>query len=208
MDSVKKTNLIRYYFFITFLKDQKNNELLASRCIDELHWLIARDKPSRVGVSFPSWSKESVGDKIAFVSIDESRLLSLRNIDYFHDMSDDGNFLISDIHTVPEGLPEVQFRKNKRIEKIFEGGQRRRAERAAKRAKISGRVYKAPKKFDRRCEDHFHKLKRVSLSTGHPHPLYIQKYSKADIPKCDFDHFGFATNELYSGTVPDLFFDQ
>lgn len=118
----------RYYFSIRFIPEHTDNELLAGRCVSNMHGFLSHERnrsfKNCVGVCFPRWSEKTVGNEIVFVSPHESILTGLSYQPYFSTMVNEGLFDISDIKIVPDDVEEVQFVFNKTIQKIFNGSKR------------------------------------------------------------------------------------
>tara|TARA_B100000700_G_scaffold276087_1_gene322387 strand:+ start:282 stop:887 length:606 start_codon:yes stop_codon:yes gene_type:complete len=194
----------RSYFTVTYLPINCDYSLLAGRCIGILHGYLSRFELDGIGVSFPKWNKECVGNQIAFVSESESHLQTLRQQNYFQMMSHDGLFKLSEIRTVPELADEIQFVRNQSISKAFVGERRRRMVRAKRRAKARGEEYNPSYEFVPKEIEHFHSIPVTSNSNKNEFVLHIQRRECADIEN-RFNNYGFATNEQFLGTVPSLF---
>ncbi len=203
----------RYYFTISYLPDNANNEVLAARCISTLHGVLNRkysslNKKPVIGIAFPKWCNSTIGNQIAFFSENESKLESFC---YHHDfrlMQDEDIFEISHVQLVPESLNEIQFIRNNGLAKMTLAERRRRIERCKRRAEKAGRNYIPKDEHKLRDCGLFHKLIVTSSSSSKTFPLYIQKKSIAIASECDFSHYGLAANEVYTGTVPDLSFNH
>ncbi len=91
----------RCYFSIRYVPDYADNELLAGRCISNMHGFLSheRNKPFKnsVGICFPVWNEQTVGNVITFVSTNESILTGLSYQPYFSRMVNENLFEISDI---------------------------------------------------------------------------------------------------------------
>ncbi|WP_305813527.1 type I-F CRISPR-associated endoribonuclease Cas6/Csy4 [Photobacterium leiognathi] len=116
-----KVMVERYYVVIRYLVDDIDLGLVAGRCVNILHGVLLSKKNqySGIGVSFPKWSNSSLGNEIAFVSYDRHALDYLTQQPYFEMMMNEKIFLISSVNTVPKELPEVSFRRNQNIAKMF-----------------------------------------------------------------------------------------
>lgn len=194
----------RYYFMVHFLPTKANAELLAGRCIHIMHGFVARHNVDGLGVSFPTWSAQTVGSAIAFIHSAATVLEQLKQQSYFKEMSENDLFYISDVEAVPDDCTEVRFKRNQNIAKLFSGEMRRRLKRAEKRALARGEVYHPPKADAVREVDHFHEIVASSGSNGQNFILHVQKEQVQDRSEPIFNGYGLATNERFRGTVPDL----
>ncbi|MGO3442297.1 MAG: type I-F CRISPR-associated endoribonuclease Cas6/Csy4 [Pseudoalteromonas distincta] len=194
----------RYYFIVQFLPKQANLALLTGRCISIMHGFILKHNIEGMGVTFPAWSDSSIGNVIAFVHKDMEILNSLKEQAYFVDMQDCGFFKISQILAVPESCKEIRFIRNQAVAKIFTGESRRRLKRLQKRALARGENFN-PKKIEAPIEvDIFHRVAMTSKSSQEDYILHIQKQNADSQVEPDFSNYGFASNEKFKGTVPDL----
>lgn len=196
----------RYYFSIRYIPEYVDNELLAGRCISTMHGFISHERnkffKNSVGISFPCWTEQSVGNEITFVSKHESILTGLSYQPYFSRMMNEGIFEISSIDVVPMGAIEARFVFNKTIQKIFNGAKKRRIKRAIKRAEEHGRAY-TPVPNEERVFEFFHEIPISSHSTGHEFILHIQRHIPVDMNvEGGFNGYGFASNERWKETVP------
>ncbi|MCL1076917.1 type I-F CRISPR-associated endoribonuclease Cas6/Csy4 [Parashewanella spongiae] len=199
---------MRSYFYITYLPENVNNELLAARCVNVLHGFVAKEDVVDIGISFPAWSEHTVGNQLAFVSTSKSKLTRILHHNYFSMMKEDGLFYISNIEPVPTGLKEIQFLRNNTIAKTTLGEKRRRNKRAFERAEARGDEYAPVQNNQAQFIHNYHILNCTSGSKNMSFPLYIQKREDTSHQNCDFNHYGLASNKLYSGTVPEFNFDQ
>ena len=108
----------RYFFYIRFIPETANTNLLVGRCLFILHGFIKKYQVEGLGVSFPNWTEESIGSTMAFVHCDIELLDKFKGQGYFQDMFDCGFFQISDISLVPSTCPEVKFKRNQRLKKV------------------------------------------------------------------------------------------
>lgn len=194
----------RYYFMVRFLPEQANLALLTGRCISVMHGFICKHEIEGLGVSFPAWSDASIGNMIAFVHTDIGALNELRLQGYFQDMQEYGLFNVGDVEAVPDDCVEVSFKRNQNIAKIFVGETRRRLKRLEKRALARGEVFNPAKSNESRELEVFH---RVAMSSGSSQQDYLLHIQRAVVGKrLDpmFNSYGFATNKLVNGTVPNL----
>lgn len=194
----------RSYFTVTYLPINCDYSLLAGRCIGILHGYLSRFELDSIGVSFPNWNDETVGNQIAFVSENQSHLQALRQQNYFQMMSHDDLFKLSAVRAVPEFDDEVQFVRNQSISKAFAGERRRRLARAKRRADARGEEYNPSYEFVPKEIEHFHSIPVTSNSNKNEFVLHVQLSEEPTALSCQFNKYGFATNEHYLGTVPSL----
>lgn len=195
----------RSYFSVTYLPASSDYLLLAGRCIGVLHGYLSRFDLDGVGVSFPKWTIESVGNQITFVSANVNHLEILQKQNYFQMMSHDGLFKLSDICSVPNGSDEIRFVRNQSISKVFAGERRRRMARAKRRAEARGEEYNPNYKFVPKEVEHFHSIPITSKSNNNHFVLHIQRCEVPTEIESKFTKYGFATNKKYLGTVPNCF---
>jgi CRISPR-associated endonuclease Csy4 len=194
----------RYYFTVHFLPKQANLALLTGRCISIMHGCILKHNIEGMGVTFPAWSDSSIGNMIAFVHTDKEILNILKEQTYLEDMQDCGFFKLSQVLAVPESCNEIRFIRNQAVAKIFTGESRRRLKRLQKRALARGEDFN-PKKLEAPREiDIFHRVAMTSKSSQEDYILHIQKQDVDYQAEPYFSNYGFASNEKFKGTVPDL----
>ena len=194
----------RYYFTVHFLPESANVNLLVGRCLFIMHGYICKKNIQGIGVSFPHWSDESIGNVIAFFYSDKATLNALSQQRFFNDMKECGFFSISSTRQVPSDCPEVRFKRNQTIKKILPGEKRRRLERLKKRALAQGREFKPEKLKIVREFDSFHQISVDSVSKSADVQLYIQKELGVEYCESSFNSYGLATNDKHLGTVPDI----
>lgn len=200
----------RYYFSIRYIPEHADNELLAGRCISNVHGFLSHERNTQfknsVGICFPLWNEQTVGNVITFVSTNESILTGLSYQPYFSTMMNENLFEISDIKVVPEYVEEARFVFNKTIQKIFNGSKKRRIKRAMKRAEEFGHTF-TPISVEEREFKLFHEILISSQSSGHEFVLHIQRQYpvQAEIGQ-GFNGYGFSSNQLWQGTVPLISF--
>lgn len=131
----------RYYFNITYLPKNCDVNLLAGRCIGILHGFMSSREISNIGVCFPKWNEQTIGEQISFVSTDRKQLTNLSQQSYFEMMAHDKLFYSSKILEVPTNQRDVMFIRNQSIAKAFVGEKQRRLKRAKKRAEARGEIY-------------------------------------------------------------------
>lgn len=194
----------RYYFMIRFLPKEANFSLLCGRCISVMHGYVSKHDVQGLGVTFPAWSSSSIGHLIAFVHSDISILDKLKQQAYFREMQEYGVFEIGCVQLVPADCPEVRFRRNQRITKMFVGELKRRLKRAEKRAVARGEMYVPQHSIQAREFESFHSVTLSSRSSGQDFCLNIQKDSVSRPSESYFNSYGLATNQRVNGSVPDL----
>jgi len=196
--------LKRYYFTITYLPKNCDVSLLAGRCIGILHGFMSSREISNIGVCFPKWNEQTIGDELAFVSTNKKQLTNLSQQSYFEMMAHDKLFGLSKILEVPTEQNEVMFIRNQSVAKAFVGEKQRRLKRAKKRAEARGEVYNPEYKFEAKSIGHFHSIPVSSKGNGESFILHIQKIENAESIKNQFNNYGLATNQTFQGTVPYL----
>ncbi|MEZ8822879.1 type I-F CRISPR-associated endoribonuclease Cas6/Csy4 [Vibrio amylolyticus] len=198
----------RYYFTIRYIPAHADFELLAGRCIYQMHLFMVNNPKAlnKVGVSFPNWDEFSVGQTIAFVAEDKEMLIGLSFQPYFSLMANEGIFEVFNVCEVPGNLGEVRFVRNQTIEKNFLGSKKRRIKRSMVRAELSGKEQPLPVAAEERVVDHFHRVPISSGSSGQDYILFTQKEFAGERVEANFNSYGLATNEERRGTVPDLRF--
>ncbi|ELE1962306.1 type I-F CRISPR-associated endoribonuclease Cas6/Csy4 [Vibrio vulnificus] len=198
----------RYYFLIRYIPAQADHELLAGRCISQMHLFMVNNRQAmnRVGVSFPDWNESTVGQTIAFVSEDKEMMIGLSFQPYFSLMVNEGLFEISSVSEVPDNAIEVRFVRNQTIGKSFLGSKKRRIKRSMARAELSGAEQRLPVTNEDRVIDSFHRIPISSGSSRQDFILFIQKELADERAESGFNSYGLATNEERRGTVPELSF--
>ena len=113
-------------------------------------------------------------------------------------------FSVGDVEAVPNDCEEVRFKRNQNIAKIFVGETRRRLKRLEKRALARGEVFDPAKSNESRELEFFH---RIAMSSDRSHQDYLLHIQRAMVGKRlepMFNSYGFATNKVVNGTVPNL----
>lgn len=196
----------RYFFVIRFFPEHADPELLSGHCISVLHGFIKTNEiiNNSIGISFPKWSDDSIGIAIVFISTDRECLCGLSYQPYFTYMKKEGFFDISQITEVPCDVNELQFVRNSAIDKIFLKSKNKRLKRSEIRAIEANREYNPVAREDR-IFDQFHSIPMSSKGTERDFVLQIQQKT-SNIVRIDnqFNSYGFATNEKWRGSVPDL----
>ncbi|CAH6869558.1 CRISPR-associated endonuclease Csy4 [Vibrio chagasii] len=198
----------RYYLLIRYIPAQADHELLAGRCIAQMHLFMVNNRQAmnRIGVSFPDWNESSVGQIIAFVAEDKEMLIGLSFQPYFSMMVNDGLFEISSVCEVPDIAVEVRFVRNQTIGKSFLGSKKRRIKRSMARAELSGDEPSLPATNEDRVIDSFHRIPISSGSSEEDYILFVQKELVSERVAANFNSYGLATNQERKGTVPELRF--
>tara|TARA_R110002020_G_scaffold98238_1_gene233962 strand:- start:395 stop:994 length:600 start_codon:yes stop_codon:yes gene_type:complete len=196
--------LKRFYFIITYLPKNCDVSLLAGRCIGILHGFMSAREISNIGVCFPKWNEQTIGNEVAFVSTDKKQLINLSQQSYFEMMAHDKLFCLSKILEVPTNQSDVMFVRNQSVAKVFVGEKQRRLKRAKKRAEARGEVYNPEYKFEEKAIGHFHSIPVSSKGNGENFILHIQKIENTNAVGNQFNNYGFATNQTFQGTVPSL----
>ncbi|MDE1325907.1 type I-F CRISPR-associated endoribonuclease Cas6/Csy4 [Vibrio aestuarianus] len=198
----------RYYFLIRYIPAQADHELLAGRCISQMHLFMVNNRQAmnRVGVSFPDWNESTVGQTIAFVAEDKEMMIGLSFQPYFSLMANEGLFEITSVYEVPDTAAEVRFVRNQTIGKNFLGSKKRRIKRSMARAELSGIEQSLPVTNEERVVDSFHRIPISSGSSGEDYMLFVQKEFVGERGAANFNSYGLATNQERKGTVPELRF--
>lgn len=196
----------RYYFLIRYTPAQADYELLAGRCISQMHLFMVNNRQAmnRIGVSFPDWNESTVGQTIAFVAEDKDMMIGLSFQPYFSLMVNEGLFEISSVCEVPDTAAEVRFVRNQTIGKSFFGSKKRRIKRSMARAELLGAGTSLPVTNEERVIDSFHRIPISSASSGEDYILFVQKEFVSERVAANFNSYGFATNQERKGTVPEL----
>ncbi|MDG1752495.1 MAG: type I-F CRISPR-associated endoribonuclease Cas6/Csy4 [Thalassotalea sp.] len=196
--------MTRYYFTVRYLPESANVNLLVGRCLFIMHGYICKQNIQGIGVSFPRWSDESIGNVIAFFYSDKDVLNVLSRQRFFNDMKECGFFSLSEVVEVPTDCPEVRFKRNQTIKKIFPAEKKRRLKRLEKRAQAQGKNFNPEKLTSVREFDLFHQVSVASVSKSVDVELFIQKELGVEYSESSFNSYGLATNDKHLGTVPDI----
>ena len=129
----------RYYFTITYLPKNCDVSLLAGRCIGILHGFMSSREISNIGVCFPKWNEQTIGNEVAFVSTDKKQLINLSQQSYFEMMAHDKLFDLSSILDVPTSENEAIFVRNQSVAKAFVGEKQRRLNALKSELKLGAR---------------------------------------------------------------------
>ncbi|MEO9494166.1 MAG: type I-F CRISPR-associated endoribonuclease Cas6/Csy4 [Vibrio splendidus] len=198
----------RYYFLIRYIPAQADHELLAGRCISQMHLFMVNNRQAmnKIGVSFPDWNESTVGQTIAFVAEDKEMLIGLSFQPYFSLMINEGLFEVSSVCEVPDTAVEMRFVRNQTIGKNFLGSKKRRIKRSMARAELLDAGTSLPVTNEERVVDSFHRIPISSGSSAQDYILFVQKESVGERVAANFNSYGLATNQESRGTVPDLRF--
>ncbi|MDK9764592.1 type I-F CRISPR-associated endoribonuclease Cas6/Csy4 [Vibrio sp. D420a] len=198
----------RYYFLIRYMPAQADHELLAGRCISQVHLFMVNNRQAmnRIGVSFPDWNESTVGQTIAFVAEDKEMMVGLSFQPYFSVMVNEGLFEISSVCEVPANALEVRFTRNQTIGKSFLGSKKRRIKRSMARVELSGAGTSLPATNEERVIESFHRIPVSSGSSAQDYILFVQKEFVDERVAANFNSYGLATNQERKGTVPELRF--
>ncbi|MFA0642276.1 type I-F CRISPR-associated endoribonuclease Cas6/Csy4 [Vibrio splendidus] len=198
----------RYYFLIRYIPALVDHELLAGRCISQMHLFMVNNRQAmnRIGVSFPDWNESTVGQTIAFVAEEKDMMVGLSFQPYFSLMVNEGLFEISSVCEVPDIAVEVRFTRNQTIGKSFLGSKKRRIKRSMARAEVLDAGTSLPVLNEERVIDSFHRIPISSGSSGEDYNLFVQKEFVGERGTANFNSYGLATNQERKGTVPELRF--
>lgn len=198
----------RYYFCIRYTPVQADYELLAGRCISQMHLFMVNNRQAmnKIGVSFPDWSDVTVGQTIAFVADDKEMMIGLSFQPYYSLMVNEGLFEVSSVCEVPDNALEVRFTRNQTIGKSFLGSKKRRIKRSMARAELLDAGTSLPVTNEERVVDSFHRIPISSGSSGEDYILFVQKEFVCERGAVNFNSYGLATNQERKGTVPELHF--
>jgi len=200
---------MRYYFIITYLPEERDDNFLASRCINALHKYNGKFELHSIGASFPKLSDDSLGDQIAFVCEDENVLKRLGRSKDITLMHEYGVIALTDICFVKENLhEEVNFIHNKSIDKHTVKGKKRIFDRLERRALARGELDYRPKTEATPFLKvrPYQKVPMNSSSTKQENfSLYIQVTSSEKVSPGNFDIYGLATTGKWRGSVPSHF---
>ena len=198
----------RYYFCIRYTPVQADYELLAGRCISQMHLFMVNNRQAmnKIVVSFPDWSDVTVGQTIAFVADDKEMMIGLSFQPYYSLMVNEGLFEVSSVCEVPDNALEVRFTRNQTIGKSFLGSKKRRIKRSMARAELLDAGTSLPVTNEERVVDSFHRIPISSGSSGEDYILFVQKEFVCERGAANFNSYGLATNQERKGTVPELHF--
>ncbi|MGF1711470.1 type I-F CRISPR-associated endoribonuclease Cas6/Csy4 [Vibrio kagoshimensis] len=194
-----------YYKTVTFLPARCNNESLAAKCLQILHGFNYEYETRNIGVSFPLWSDDTIGNKISFVSTNKIELDLLLKQHYFTQMKDLHYFDISNTKVVPDGCEYVSFKRCQSIDKATPAGQARKLKRLQKRAEARGEEFDLPsiKPQEIVALHHYHSLEEDSKSRDDSFRLNIRMFKESSLDgDALFSSYGLANTENTFQTVP------
>ncbi|QUM76168.1 type I-F CRISPR-associated endoribonuclease Cas6/Csy4 [Moritella sp. 24] len=193
-----------YYINIGFLPKHCNNEVLAAKCIRELHRFNYKYDTRNIGISFPQWNQETVGGTITFVSTNRIELEFIISRQYFKEMNELKNFQISQVNEVPPNCSFALFKRNQSIDKSTAAGQTRTSMRLEKRALARGEIYN-PRKLqkDVTVTKHYHSLAETSSTKQRNFRLNIQMSASSTMQGCGvFSSYGLSNGDKRFQSVP------
>ncbi|MGF1760850.1 type I-F CRISPR-associated endoribonuclease Cas6/Csy4 [Photobacterium sagamiensis] len=195
--------MTRFFKTVTFLPEDRNNEVLVGRCIHILHGVCMNNEINDIGLSFPNWCIETVGERISFISKDKRNLEFLLNQQYFFQMERLGYFNISETHPVntqPED--DVLFIRNQAIDNSFPGALRRDIKRAERRAFERGEEYTATYAPTHYEQEHYHTIAVSSGSKRTNFRLNIQMVKPNAPIDGEFTSYGLSNKSDTQCSVP------
>ncbi|MEX3070461.1 type I-F CRISPR-associated endoribonuclease Cas6/Csy4 [Vibrio alginolyticus] len=194
-----------YYRTITFLPERCNNESLAAKCLRILHGFNYQYETRNIGVSFPLWCDDTVGNKVSFVSTNKIELDLLLKQHYFIQMEQLQYFHISNTDLVPKDCTYVSFRRCQSIDKVTAAGHARKIRRLEKRAQSRGEQFD-PSSFaqeEHALLAHYHSLEESSQQTNRNFRLNIRMYSERHLEGASvFSSYGLSNSENSFQAVP------
>lgn len=194
-----------YYRTVTFLPKQCDNELLAAKCINVLHGFNYKHHSRSVGVSFPLWNDQTVGNKVSFVSTKPTELDLLLNQAYFRQMATLGYFQLSTQSSVPDSQSYASFKRDQSIAKTTASGHSARLRRLEKRANLRNEPFNARnfQQIDTIMVPHHHSLELHSKGNGHSFTLNICMSVEFDLNEAAiFSSYGLANADKSFQQVP------
>lgn len=193
----------RFFKTVHFLPEDKNNEVLAGSCINILHGVCKKHNIDDIGISFPDWCNDTVGERITFISTNQKNLDYLLNQEYFFRMQQLRFFSISDTKIViPESIQEAIFIRNQAIDNSYPGAITRDIQRAKKRASKRGEEYIIPYASNQKTFDHYHRIKFTSKSKKTEFSLNIQKLKVDQKIEGNFGSYGLSNKSDKQCSVP------
>ncbi|MBL4828896.1 MAG: type I-F CRISPR-associated endoribonuclease Cas6/Csy4 [Aliivibrio sp.] len=187
-----------YYKTVTFLPARCNNASLAAKCLRVLHGFNYEYETRNIGISFPLWCDDTVGNKISFVSTNRIELDLLLQQRYFTQMKELRYFDISNTSVVPDGCEYVSFKRCQSIDKTTPAGQARKAKRLKIRAEERGEEFDLPsfKQQEVVTLPHYHSLEEDSKSRADSFRLNIRMFEEASLDgDALFSSYGLANTE-------------
>jgi len=193
----------RFFKTIQFLPEDRNNEVLVGNCIHILHGVCKRHSINNIGISFPDWCHETIGERMTFVSTDQQNLEYLLNQEYFFRMLQLNYFSISDTQIVTS-MPsqEVIFIRNQAIDNSSPSAVRRDIKRTKKRALERGIKYVAPYASSHKTFKHYHSIPIASQSTKTDFKINIQQLTVSQTVEGHFGSYGLSNKSDKYCSVP------
>ncbi|XGA81388.1 type I-F CRISPR-associated endoribonuclease Cas6/Csy4 [Halomonas sp. CH40] len=198
---------MRYFLHIKYIAPEANHAFVAGKCIACLHGFMSLSKitTASIGVTFPSWSTDAIGNSIAFVSKDINALSYISSVQYLKNMANEGFVEVSDIELVPTEAEEVRFIRNQHVAKSFPAEVKRRLIRAKKRAEQRGEPFMPSDIVSNRIVDHYHVIPMDSRSSGQRFALYVQRATlDGKSGQGSYNSYGLATHHKHCASVPSL----
>ena len=199
----------RFYFTVSFLGKDINETFLVGRCLKILHGFYYKQAIHDIGVSFPDWSNNSIGKRLAFVSTNESSLKFLKVQKYFVDMVELNYFLISNIdECILDSKNSAVFNRNQKADELTVNAQKRKLRRLIKRAEKRGEIYQPKGRQPSDLIKPFHH--EVPMSSRENENDFALKIEKKYFSKSNgniFNSYGLSTNQKNINPVPIIFDD-
>jgi CRISPR-associated endonuclease Csy4 len=194
---------MRFFKTVTFLPKDRNNEVITGNCIHILHGVCKRHQINDIGISFPKWCNETVGNEITFISTNSKNLEFLLNQQYFFQMVRLNYFNISTIEPVPTHVENnAIFIRNQTIDNSFPGALQRNRKRAEKRALARGESYSAPYFPIKHELAHYHTIAVSSGSKQTNFRLNIQMINLDAPIEGEFTSYGLSNKSDKRCSVP------
>ena len=194
-----------YYATVTFLPKHRSNEALVAKCLSILHGFSYRNETRAIGVSFPCWSEETIGDRISFVTTNKATLALLLSQRYFRQMKELKYFNISPLLIVPDNCDYASFKRNHIINKQTPIGVAKKLRRLEKRAIARGEIFEHAK-YDigtKTILEHYHSINQYSSSEEKGFIINIQMTNESEYSgKGEFSSYGLANTDDSYQTVP------
>lgn len=193
----------RFFKTIQFLPEDRNNEVLAGKRIHILHGVCKRHNINNIGISFPDWCYETIGERMTFVSTNQQHLDYLLNQEYFFRMLQLEYFSISDTKLITiTPTQEAIFIRNQAIDNNSPGAVRRDIKRAKKRALERGIQYIEPYASTQKTFEHYHQVPVASQSTKTDFKINIQQFKVDHKIEGHFGHYGLSNKSDKQCSVP------
>ncbi|OLQ72986.1 type I-F CRISPR-associated endoribonuclease Cas6/Csy4 [Photobacterium proteolyticum] len=195
-----------FYKTIRFLPERRNNEALVSKCLRVLHSFNYEYETRNIGVSFPMWCEQTIGNQLTFVSMDRMQLdYLLRWHSYFDEMVRLGYFAVSNTQEVPESINYVAFERNCSIDRLTPVGHAKKLKRLKERAEARGEVFEPKKYYSRTSisvDGHYHSIENVSNKKFRLNIVRVETPERATTGY--FSSYGLANSENNYQTVPEI----